>query len=1825
MIKKIFNKKTLTIISLVLVLILAFVVTYYIDLKRFNSNLTKMDNKYVIKVSHLIGNKKELEEDATINDTVNNHMDSVLYFGNTYVTLTKDGDYLYADLGKFTNPVLLEEVTDVIYSKNNTNGELIEGCSYDKKTKILKVPYSYYADSEKIIPIQVEIESLLTKEQIKNVKTDFSVKKLVTHNDEASNELIGLDTKISLSKYINNNISKENLYVYVNGFDNPITENSYSYDGKTKILTINLPALFINKIDIKIGNNIFKNVFAYSEVDVSDMNAWKLSSAPSGFYQGYSYVTDEVEPQDYDRFIYCDNRSSSDWCNTGADPYWSYYKNNYWYNNWIPETGYIGPMDSIWYDDGYLAPFSGNLGFIGSDKLSFVDYGDWIVLACADHGSYAGLGPISLLVYVEEYNASERWMILRITTDGGSGRDSLNSQKGIAFIKVYWDEETPPPPESCHISVGKYVDNMYSGNQNMFAVATVELHDGTTCQGNARDTKYIYIDGLAYANNGGGTNPPYPCAKNQEEFDDGLSTDTSYSIKEVSFKIADLSQLSSHNVEYGSCSNCGYADNQINLNIGNCFYSDSFKVTSTNTPVCLAAKYVDAQGNDTHYPNNNSYDNQARNPAYLRIYSPVDPSQSIVAGAYTGSFTPFNIPLVESKDKYVTKNSFSGETLDNRCREVICKTTDSCQGLINTENTPPTYCYSITKKDKGTNNTVSGATWTLVGADGVTYNGTPNGATVTWTGLPKQDYTLKEVTSPSGYWNEHGGSGTTVRQSELTLGDSCTPVDKKDTKEFYCLKVKKVDDATGNPVDGAEFSAKKHGGDRVISPSSNSGDYKSSGGIISFFIGGAENAGDYDVTETKAPDGYSKVTETRQLSVVKMSKNYTTADAARTACFSNDGLASDDTNTIAANTYNSSNANYTYREKKLLINWYKTAEDGSTAIDGAKFKVKNSSGKYITVNNPNSISDSSSTPITKACYQYSGVSNDNNGGTEMTAGSTITGISMKGQVCVSGLPAGTYTIEETKPARYHTFGSSKTLNVETSNVFKAKVDTGNGANNFVNKPTSFEFTKSVSPVEGSTTINVTRPDGTVGTISLNDLTTQELQKLKFVITESGSNTPLEFVYKTDHYEYAGNDIDPPTGTTTTVLQLNSSRKLIVKHLEAGKTYEIKELDLDGCVDAGSRVCNGYGYYYPNYSSASDYQFTISDVYNSNAEKGLTNIPTEITFTKDDLYGYLDANDIVKFENQEEINAFDQITFKLKDANGNYLTLQKIGNSGSCNVEGSYAEYRYVPSDQSAGATGTELHTCGGRIKITHLCRESTYVIEEVAVPNGTVFTLTTPHPEVTYNIPKTSPAEGATSVTQIISDTPTRVKFEKIDTKYGYLINDSTTTFKVYQCSGTTECHPSDYSTDEERLAAGIKVLKFVGPEIIPGDQEDTGIKVYKYSLTGETNATTDIHPYNGLVVLRYLPSDSNYKYVMMETEAPKGYVLPSGRDSETEFTVVSTTVEVEEIDVPNSPTALLIKKYVDVDGDGEVDGDNLLGGAKFKVYKLTNYNPSLALQYQEKEVLRFKTIKEGIYENKPVLDTDIITTCKGNNCSYVPTDTEINIGLQSMVKEGTALIQYLEYDTYYLIEEVEAPEGYSLPENDENRFTIVHIKKDETGVVDTGEALVNKPSYFTFYKFDEYNTPLDGATFNLQKLDNDKKYNTLKVSKETLSNGNVIYKADEKSELTDITTVGGKATVYYLEPGQYRIIEVAAPEGYELPAKTINVATFFVDNDGLVYGNNIISNKKPQEVIEYLASDKAELIINIQTGKVVIKYGLIITALIAAIAGLVIFLRKRK
>ena len=672
-----------------------------------------------------------------------------------------------------------------------------------------------------------------------------------------------------------------------------------------------------------------------------------------------------------------------------------------------------------------------------------------------------------------------------------------------------------------------------------------------------------------------------------------------------------------------------------------------------------------------------------------------------------------------------------------------------------------------------------------------------------------------------------------------------------------------------------------------------------------------------------------------------------------------------------------------------------------------------------------------------------------------------------------------------------------------------------------------------------------------------------------------------------------------------------------------------------------------GYYQPRKAEAQT-PFTVKESSLTTGEtyetltQVVTNDPTKIFFNKDDIYKYYVKNDLAS-EHDDTKKIFDSMTFVLRNSQGKIMKFKCSSNEEATGERDQdrceTGEYRYIPIDDDN--TISELHTLNADMKITHLYRNETYYLEEVGVdPEGNFilpdyFTYDSPlpfdhkgHPVVKYIVPENGPT-SMESVTELIENIPSRVIFQKRDSKYNYLIPDEMTTFNVYQCSEDVDiCKPENG-----------RIINFEERAVIQGDNEDTNKEVYKYSKLnkGEAGTTVDLHPYLGELIFRYLPT--NYKYVLVEQVSPQGYMLPEGENRYTYFTISKSKVEVDEINVPNKPVSLLVRKYAD---DGE-----LLEGAEFKLYKAKNCNFHVDPDKVEREdIVRLKTIRDGVYEARPAADSEIFKTCTDTpdmpcnrvNSTLTFPDYATEVYGNSMgdfealvnsrnekidIVAGEALIQYLDYGKCYVIEETKAPKGYSLPEKDRDRFVLVKVT-DKEQVIDTYEELINSPTPFTFYKLNEFNEPLDGGKYKLQVLNDKKIYEDVAVTREDKDSGEVYYRVDPSSENYIMETKDGKATMTHLEEGQYRVLEVEAPEGYELPKKSMNVVTFFVDQNGKVYGEHIIANKPATEVKTILPTSKATFIINIDTGQKVIKYGVIIGVIIAVISGLIFFKKKK-
>ncbi len=1829
------NKKR---IILLISICFSFIFIYLlVDSYKFNSDKnTKEDNKK-FHITYLL-----IDYDKTNNSENFSNYDSndkrTLFIGQTWDNVKKDGKYYVAKLNNI-NPVVFENISNYIFALNDVYGNVIDDLKFDKNKKVVYIPKKYFEDKKyseyNDCPVKMGIISRVTKDEYKNLKVDKMVSKFINHKNTVLLNNYDQETKISIFKYgIGRNVTKKDLKIYLNGDNKVLSNDYYNFDATSGTITIDMSPIYISKIDVKIKKTAllktsFLNIFYPKKVSAA--------SSTANIVGTFSVTgdTDKISLEDFKNHTFA----------TRTVPYMygsaiQKYPDSGWKNATVICGGKVGEGDNGFEcKSGYnsfenISSMTGlktaikkafqSMAYGAADAASAKDYPDfilkisgfedktitktkkegnttyqaklelsdidkkWVRMYCSDPStgeSFSGNNPSDgYKMQFSVYAISEKYLTLAI-----SKAETAGGQMASGYIRFKNEPAAKLQVKKYEYSVdesGKLVSNELKKSGIIFKLYPSMKSDGSACTGKMIDMQKTNKNGVATFT-GLEENETYCIAETYHEYTDNSTISSKQYIRanditETTFtsvtpEPGDTSTNAGTSI---SCKTDGKKCQYYNIGVKYCVIVDKKDLNNTTTQFKNVQLCTNVGGSQKCFSNSGN--------------------QILLTG--------FNF-----EDIYTSYKKSS-----------------------------PDKKISITEQNVTTNTSDQEYFATLRDSDGTV---------------------LQEIPSSKAIAMTLSKNGNTYTWSCPT---SSTKQPVYNIKKYQCLKVKKVDKDNPNRIlSGAKFKLTCNNG---------ATDTKTTGadGIATLYAGTKKIGQNTicSVEEIEPPTGYGLPSPSvhNNLGVSILSEN----EAAKYYGQSDAQVA----NAVSSWCPATVTDNFIYDDTSLKINWYKVLEDGTTKLKtndtdmAAQFKVTkggttiyHKAGKVATQNSDTGVSD------TRNCYEYSATSTG--------AGSDIFEADADGQVCVRGVPEGTYRVTETRPGQYHTFDPNKaSIDVATVADFKPMDDT----NKFINIPTGFEFTKKVKQVDGGDGEDKIVINGEEK--SLIQLTTEELKKLDFEIYEADQSNnpkenPLQFVLENGVYNYVDDTVmDKKQGTPTTILHLNDERKIRVDHLAWGKTYVIREVQSKVC-DSSKSEEDCIGYYYPNYSQQTS-SFTITTCSNpsSNAvscptrgyiTQQLTNTPTEIEFTKKDYYHYNDQEDVidkdreedetdssVEFENAKERSDFDRIVFKLKDSNNRYLTLKFVKNHGNCLTEDSYSEYRYVYSSEQEQSGGSELHTCGGHMKITNLCRGNNYTVEEISVPEDSVYvkenTESTPT-EVQYKIPCTDGSEVTQeSTTKKIEDKPTRVRFEKRDSKYNYLIPDETTTFEVYRCpKDSSECHPGDYNTEEERKKAGMELVKFYPRAVITNDEEDqkdaeglAGVEVYRAMSDSDADKgikyETSLHPYHGILVLRYL--QSGYTYSLLETIAPKNYTLPEGRNAETSFTVINTTVDVEEKDVPNKPTSLLIKKYS--------DNGNLLSGAQFRIYEKNKCNPNLTAKAQLKEgatLMKLKTIRDGVYESRPVADTDTITTCADTEfgkCSdisvneltkltytdYLDTwadfddgSTKTENGEKIELQEGEALIQYLEYDRCYIVEETKAPKGYSLPKDEEDRYTMVTIEKNSEYAHSTYKTLVNTPTPFKFYKYDEFNQLIDGAEFKLQKLDDNKKYYDITVTREE-KDDEVYYKVDENTDNVTITTKNGSATVYYLEAGQYRILETKPAPGKEL-SKNPNIATFFVDDSGNVYGNAIIVNKGKTERIEVKNTASAELVVNIQTGQLVLRYGLIISILIASIAGLILLRKK--
>lgn len=367
----------------------------------------------------------------------------------------------------------------------------------------------------------------------------------------------------------------------------------------------------------------------------------------------------------------------------------------------------------------------------------------------------------------------------------------------------------------------------------------------------------------------------------------------------------------------------------------------------------------------------------------------------------------------------------------------------------------------------------------------------------------------------------------------------------------------------------------------------------------------------------------------------------------------------------------------------------------------------------------------------------------------------------------------------------------------------------------------------------------------------------------------------------------------------------------------------------------------------------------------------------------------------------------------------------------------------------------------------------------------------------------------------------------------------------------------------------------------------------YVYSSSGDVNTLYDVN--KSTYVFALLPKG---EYIIEETGVVYPYTLSSTKEERETKIKIDTNYDLF---VYNYTT----KKYE---------------RASNASVTVNNYKTKVEIIKKGKNNVKLPGVTFELYNSDKSKQINLTKTGEGIY-QYPEGGTGTPIQLITNAS-GKITINYLPVGTYYL-KEVKTVDGYVIdPTVEWKEIKVVVTRSGQTSPAQILEW-PNAKGEFCFYKIDEDGNYLTDGKFKIQS------YNEKNSTYEDVS---LIFHEKENNYTFDTT---GKSDIYTFSPvangetcfvdvnakGKYRVVEIEAPEGFVLPKVSETNADFVVNENGYVIGTTTIINKKV--TVGEGAEAQAELIINISTGQQRIRYAIIITVLVVAIAGLIILNKK--
>lgn len=343
----------------------------------------------------------------------------------------------------------------------------------------------------------------------------------------------------------------------------------------------------------------------------------------------------------------------------------------------------------------------------------------------------------------------------------------------------------------------------------------------------------------------------------------------------------------------------------------------------------------------------------------------------------------------------------------------------------------------------------------------------------------------------------------------------------------------------------------------------------------------------------------------------------------------------------------------------------------------------------------------------------------------------------------------------------------------------------------------------------------------------------------------------------------------------------------------------------------------------------------------------------------------------------------------------------------------------------------------------------------------------------------------------------------------------------------------------------------------------------------------------SGVATYNEIPSPGTY--FLQETKAPAGYELNA--------TPIAVTVSSGNIAGSNSYGSVnatntnkefnLTKTTVDENGKTAILND----GCGTETYT----GPEFEIKDSKGTPLYFIEKSAGFY--------DLATKDTKNAVSKIKTCN------------GKFKVYTLP-DCNYTISETKAPDGLTLPANASKSVNVCGSGKNV--------SFTNGYTGLEFQKKDEDGNLVSGGKFALQrKINNVYKDILIKENSE----GSYTYVADLKETDEGATyillTDAGISRISKLPPGEYRIVEKEAPEGYEaIEDKDSTAIVTIKDSQKEDY---YLVEMIDQKVTKNGSRSSAELIVTIITGRFAPNYVLIISGLAVLLVAALIVRKKLK